>query len=198
MSSLPPVRRIALLLALFALALVFAAPAQAGTLCNYTNTSAVFMPWLDVAQYTPFPGSGFEHGAEGWSWKGATIVGVDDNTALASGSHAVEIPGGGNARSPWLCVSATTPSMRFFVRRVSGTGNLHVQGVLNSSTGKISSLVATVPATGSWAPSPVVLFPPAFLTVLSTADFKAQFTLIADAGTTFRIDDIQLDPFKGH
>ena len=48
------------------------------------------------------------------------IVTGDSNVALAAGSHAVQIPGSGTAKSPWVCVNVTTPSMRFFVRRVSG------------------------------------------------------------------------------
>ena len=83
----------------------------------------MFGPWLDGAMYTPFPGSAFESGASGWSWGGgAKIVSGDSNVALKVGTHAVQIPGGGQAKSPQLCVNATTPSMRFFVRRVAGTG----------------------------------------------------------------------------
>ena len=199
MSLRLPVPKTLLRVALAALPLLLAAPAQAGTLCSYTNLHPVFSPWLDVAQYTPFPGSAFESGASGWSWNGgANIVNGDSNVALASGSHAVQIPGGGQAKSPWLCVSATTPSMRFFIRRTSGTGALRVQGYLNGPTGKISSIVMTMTADGTWRPSPVVLFPPAFTTILTTGDYKAQFFFIADPGSTFRIDDVQLDPFKGH
>jgi hypothetical protein len=161
--------------------------------------AAVFSPWLDLAQYTPFPGSDFEHGASGWSWGGqANIVSGDGNTALATGSHAVQIPGAGTAKLPWLCVNVTTPSMRFFVRRVSGTGSLRVQGVLNGPSGKVSSVMTLVTADGAWRPSPIVLFPPAFMTLLSTTGYQAQFLFVADAGTTFRIDDVQIDPFKGH
>jgi hypothetical protein len=194
-----PALKSLLRIALCALPLIAVAPAQAATSCNYTNTSAVFMPWLDVAQYTPFPGSAFESGASGWSWGNkANIVSGDSNRALNAGSHAVQIPGAGTAKSPWLCVNVTTPSMRFFVRRTAGTGALRVQGVLNGPYGKVSSLVTTIYADGTWRPSPVVLFPPAITTLLTTSGFQAQFLFIADAGSTYRIDDIQLDPFKGH
>jgi len=99
-----PARKMLVRLVLLALpTLLVAAPAQAGTLCNYTNTQPVFSPWLDLAQYTPFPGSAFETGASGWSWNGgADIVGGDSNRALNAGTHAVQIPGGGQAKSPWL------------------------------------------------------------------------------------------------
>ena len=192
-------RRALLKLICCALPLLAAAPAHAATACSYPNATPVFRPWLDTALYTPFPGSTFEQGAAGWSWGGkANIVGGDSNLFLAPGSHAVEIPGGGTAKSPWVCVNATTPSMRFFVRRVSGSGLMHVQGVLSGPTGKLSSIIMPVSAAAGWQPSPVVLFPPAFMTVLSTAGYQAQFLFVADAGTTFRIDDVELDPFKGH
>jgi len=199
MLSVPPVRRFALLLVISALAFGAAAPAQAGTVCNYPNVQPVFSPWLDPAMYTPFPGSAFESGASGWSWNGgANIVTGDSNAALNRGTHAVQIPGSGQAKSPWLCVSAATPSMRFFIRRTAGTGALRVQGILNGPNGKISSIAMTMTADATWRPSPVVLFPLAFTTILMTGDYKAQFFFIADPGSTFRIDDVQLDPFKGH
>jgi hypothetical protein len=199
MSLRLPTPKALLRIALLALPLLAAAPADAATSCDYTNLKPVFSPWLDLAQYTPFPGSDFEHGASGWSWGNkANIISGDGNRALNAGTHAVQIPGSGTAKSPWLCVNATTPSMRFFVRRTSGTGVLRVQGVLNGPSGKISSVFTTVVTDGVWRPSPVVLFPLAFTTVLATGGFQAQFLFIADAGTTFRIDDVQLDPFKGH
>ena len=43
-----------------------------------------------------------------------------------------------------------------------------------------------------------MLFPLAITSVLLTGDFQAQFFFVADPGTTFRIDDVQLDPYKGH
>jgi len=52
------------------------------------SAQEVFDFVLDPAQYTPFPGSTFEHGASGWSWGGkANIVAGDGNVALAAGSH---------------------------------------------------------------------------------------------------------------
>src|SRR6266487_1454648 len=88
--------------------------------CTYTNATPLFAPWQDYAAYTPFQGSTFENGASGWSWgSGANIITGDSNPLLnAVGTHSVQIPGGGTARSPWLCVNSTTPSMRFFLRRV--------------------------------------------------------------------------------
>ena len=194
-----PKRKLVLITAAAAAVLAVAPPAQAATTCSFPSTAPVFSPWLDTAQYTPFPGSTFEHGASGWSWGGkANIVSGDSNDALNAGSHAVQIPGSGTAKSPWLCVNATTPSMRFFIRRVSGTGKLRVQGVLNGPAGKVSSVFTTMSADAGWRPSAVVMFPRPFMDALTNGGLQAQFLFIADAGTAFRIDDIQLDPFKGH
>ena len=44
----------------------------------------------------------------------------------------------------------------------------------------------------------MVLFPPALMTLLNSTGYQAQFLFVADPGTTFRIDDVHLDPFKGH
>jgi hypothetical protein len=95
-------------------------------------------------------------------------------------------------------VDATTPSMRFFVRRTSGSGALTVQGVLKAPDGKTLPVFASITAGTTWAPSPVVLFPPAVMTILLAGNYQAQFVFTAGAGTTFRIDDVQLDPYKGH
>lgn len=169
------------------------AKASAAT-CNYTQLSPVFAQWGDTNLYTPFQGSTFENGASGWSWgNGAKIVSGDSNPLLGpTGTHSVEIPGGGTARSPWMCVNATTPSMRFFIRRVSGTGNLTVTSLVNSG-GKTLSTLSTMSGSGCWAPSPSVVFPD-YLTA-STTGINVQFQFSAPAGTVFHIDDIELDPY---
>jgi hypothetical protein len=197
MSYSPLRHKIILRAVLTAALLAVAIPAHAATSCNYSSVEPTFLPWLDLANYTPFPSSSFEQGASGWSFGGNTnVVAGDGNAALNAGTHAVEIPGAGTAKSPWLCVNLTTPSIRFFIRRTSGNGFLRVKGVLSGPSGTMSLLVIPLWASTTWRPSAVVLFPPALLTVLSRGTFQAQFTFTADPGTTFRIDDVYLDPFK--
>jgi hypothetical protein len=163
--------------------------------CNYTNITQVFAPWQDAAGYTPFQGSSFENGASGWSWgNGAKIVSGDGNTLLNPAStHSVTVPGGGAARSPWLCVNSSTPSMRFFVRRVSGTGNLTVKFLLSSGGSQATAITTMSNLASGWEPSPAVVFPP--LLTASTTGMNVQFHFVAEPGTTFRIDDIELDPY---
>jgi hypothetical protein len=190
-------KRLASILATAALA-VSASPALAGTTaCSGATTSPVFSPWGDAALYTPFKGAGFESGASGWSWGGkANIVAGDDATLVgAIGTHAVDIPGGGLAKSPWLCVDSTMPSMRFMVRRVSGTGDLTVKGTL-AGTGFSAAIVTTVAGTATWQPSAIVYFPSVFTTLVANGGLNAQFQFVADAGTVYRIDDVYMDPYK--
>jgi len=171
-------------------------PAKASAAsCNYTQVSQVFAPWGDASLYTPFQGSTFENGASGWSWgNGAKIVAGDSNPLLgATGTHSVELPGGATARSPWTCVNTSTPSMRFFVRRVSGTGSLTVTGLVNSGDKTLTTLSTLSGSGGSWAPSPVVVFPP-YLTA-SITGINVQFQFSAPAGTVFHVDDVELDPY---
>ena len=194
---MPPIRTLITSATAILAACVAAAgsPATASaSSCNYTLTSQMFAPWQDYAAYTPFQGSAFESGASGWSWgNGAKIVGSDSNSLLNQGTHSVEVPGGGTARSPWMCVNSATPSFRFFVRRVSGTGNLTIKGAFNSGGPNQAPILSTISAGGTWQPSPVVVFPPVL--TASTSGMDVQFQFVADPGTVFHIDDVALDPY---
>jgi len=195
MNSLRILGRVGLLAAATWIAAAVSSGSALAATCSYTQTSQLFAPWGDYGSYTPFQGSTFESGASGWSWgNGANIVTGDSNPLLGhAGTHSVQIPGDGTARSPWVCVNATTPSMRFFVRRVSGTGNLTVRGVVNSGGKQVATLTTLTTVAGGWNPSPIVIFPP--LLTASTTGINAQFQFTADPGTTFRIDDVELDPY---
>ena len=92
-----------------------------------------------------------------------------------------------------MCVNSSTPSMRFFVRRTSGTGNLTVKFLLSSGGSQATTITTISDTTATWGVSPVVVFPG--LLTASTTGMNVQFHFVADPGSTFRIDDIQLDPY---
>jgi hypothetical protein len=174
-----------------------ASPALAATSCAGTTTTTTFSAWGDPNQYIPFKGSSFESGASGWSWLNkANITVGDDNSVLPGviGSHAVELPAGGTAKSPWTCVDSTRPSLRFFFRRLSGTGNLTVSSTVSGLM--TLTTVASFSGDGSWEPSPIVTFPQVMTDLTAGTAINAQFQFTADPGTVYRIDDIYLDPFK--
>jgi hypothetical protein len=181
-------RRLLVLASALLVAAVFVPSASAS--CGYTGT-ALFAPWGDTALYAPVQGSSFESGSSGWSWVPKAMVVAGDSSPLLgiAGSHAAEIQGGGSAKTPWICVDETTPSLRFFVRRVSGNGNLTVTGTLSGS--KVVTTMATITGSGSWQPSPSVQFPASFM----TGTLQAQFLFSSDAGSTYHIDDVYIDPW---
>jgi hypothetical protein len=165
--------------------------------CAATTTTTTFSAWGDYSEYLPFKGANFEAGASGWSWAGkAKIIDKDDAQLLSpTGSHAVELQGGAGAKSPWTCVDSTMPSMRFLVKRVSGTGNLTVTGTLAGIKGSVTT-IASFAGDSTWAPSPIVAFPVSFLDAFTAGSLNAQFQFTSDPGTVYRIDDVLMDPFR--
>jgi hypothetical protein len=175
------------------------AAALAQTLpCAISQSSPLFAPWSDKNLYSLFPGGTFEDGALSWSFGGGAAVVSGDNSGLTrlGGSNSLQIPGKGTARTPVLCVDSTMPSMRFFIRRVSGTGNLTVTGTLGHGKTADTATVATLSAGTIWTPTAPVVFPSTFAALTGDGSLSAQFLFTADAGTTFRIDDISMDPYR--
>ncbi len=186
-------RNLLVLSAVFSSVLALGAPIASadGSGCSAALSTPVFSAFGDQNLYTPFQGSSFENGAQGWSWgNGANIVSGDDDHLLdATGLHAVQIPSGGTAKSPHLCVDSTMPSMRFFVRRVSGSGSLKVTATMDGAGG-FTTTVATIAGTTTWAPTAPIVFP------VAMAGSNVQFLFSATPGSTFRIDDVLMDPYR--
>ena len=191
--------RYALATAALAASVALSAPAAfAGPQpCAATSATPLFSAWGDQSLYSPFKGGTFEQGDQGWSWYGGALViaGDDDHLLTGSGSHAVQIPSGATALSPHLCVDSTMPSMRFFIRRVSGTGNLTVTGTVDGAA-RLATTIAVVSGGASWAPSPAVVFPSILADAIGTGSLTAQFRFTADPGSVFRIDDVAMDPYR--
>jgi hypothetical protein len=167
------------------------AAAQTTTTCPVVPSSTLFAPWGDPNSYAPFQGSTFESGASGWSWGGGSNIvnGDDDHLLTATGSHAVQVPGAGTARSPHMCVDTTMPSMRFFIKRVSGAGALTVTATLAGPAG-FTTTIAAISGTTGWTPTDPIVFPNMML------GKDIQFLFSSPAGTVYRIDDVEMDPYR--
>jgi hypothetical protein len=166
--------------------------------CAVAQSSAVFAPWGDSNLYAPFQGSTFEDAVSGWSFAGGAgiLSGDDDGLLTATGSHVVQIPSKGTATSPSMCVDSTMPSMRFFIRRLAGTGSLTITGTLTGGKASDREVLATLAGSTSWAPTPVVAFPAYLADIVGIGSLNVQFLFTASPGTTFRIDDVQMDPYR--
>ncbi len=125
--------------------------------CNYGATAQVFLPWGDAADYNLAP-QGDLAASDSWSLDGATVVAAHDPYSGAAGS--VELTGHKpSAESPVTCVNLNTPTMRFFVSHAGPQSKsaLEVYVLYQDTKGKTRTLtLATVNATDTWQPSPVI------------------------------------------
>jgi hypothetical protein len=197
-------RRIGGTLALAAAAFALLAPgtAGAGLLSTGTasscdpNVSQAFEDWGDTASYRLLPGGSFEGGAS-WSLSGgAKIVSGNEPFGLEDGTRSLLVPAGATATSPTVCFAFGDLHSRFVVRSTGGSGKLEVDVMVKSLLGILSVLDGgTVAADGTWDPSPRVS---ALVTnvggLLTTKAISLRFHA---QGTSFQVDDVYLDPFRG-
>lgn len=197
-------RRIRLGLGALAAATVVGAAAPAagagllpGSGCNYPQAKRPFAPWNDGASYALMQGGSFEDGGSGWSLAGGAKVLAGNesfHTEAGTDARSLYVPAGGVATTPRFCVSLVRPTIRFFVvNSGSSSSRLRVKVVFRSLLGILGILDGgTVAAGQSWQPSPVLL---ATLNApLGTNNVQFTFTP-ADAGGSWRIDDVYVDPW---
>jgi hypothetical protein len=192
--------------AAFATLSVTARPANAalGVACP-DPASQVFRPWGDWASYALVPNGGFENGASGWAVSGGARV-VDGNESFyarnSGDDSSLSLPAGGSVISPPMCISLLNSKMRFFVANAGNPGaRLKVQVLYNGGVGALLSIVTKllglsdvgyVTAGAAWQPSEQVGMLSGALPLL-TSSVQFRFTAV-DAGGSWQIDDVYLDP----
>jgi hypothetical protein len=198
------------LVAVAALAIAVAAPAGAAVdgvvpACPRATYEQPFAPWLDVASYVLAPDGGLESGAAGWSLDGGAAVVAENESFFvrdAGDTSSLSLPSGSTATTSSMCVDATSPDLRFFVRN-SGSllSTLKVEVLYTDALGQPRSLPVAVLAAGSrWQPTPPVPFlanltnPP--LVTDGTTSVAFRFTA-QGSWSGWKIDDVYVDPFKG-
>ena len=210
-SSTTSFRRLALLaLAFCVLLAVPAARAEAadGSLlgCGYA-AQYPFLRFLDPLPYTLAPDGGFEAGAAGWKLSGgAKVVSGNESFALSGpGSRSLQIPSGGSATSPPMCVGLILPVVRFVAQGGSLLSTLKVEAVWTDSAGRqrsIELLPAVLGGSSAWAPTLPLLQLGGTLNALTLNGLTTQmsFRFTPRGGLfgsgTWRIDDIYVDPWK--
>jgi hypothetical protein len=182
---------------------VAAAPASAGPLvasagdCAPQSLSKPFLPWGDIADYTPLGGGDFESAAAGWSLSsGASVTG--GGSSYFGGSSALTLPAGSSATSPAICVGIEHPTMRFFVKRASGgllTTGMRVEVLFEDAGGTVRDL--TIGLTGaitSWQPTiPYPLIANLLAPEGDRTPVAFRFTAL---GGTMAVDDVYVDPYS--
>jgi hypothetical protein len=201
--------RLAMALAGALCALAIAAqPSHAGLLvasapsCADGATSRPFLPWLDLAAYTPAPDGGFEAGAKGWALAGgaATVAGNEPwKVGGKADDTALRVPAGGSATSPVFCVGLEHPTVRMFAKRTGGSllSTLRVDVRFEDALGRTRSLpVGVVLGDGRWQPTLPMPLVANLLPLLPGEHTPVALRLVPQLGGAWVVDDVYVDPFK--
>jgi hypothetical protein len=201
--------RLALALAGALCALAVAAqPSHAGLLvasapsCADAATSRPFLPWLDLASYTPAPDGGFEAGAKGWELRGAATVPGNEPYHIGGPSDdtALRIPAGGSATTPTFCAGLEHPTARLFAKRVGGSllSTLRVDVQFEDALGKTHYLPIGVALlnNGTWQPTLPMLMVANLLPLLPGDHTPVALRFVPQGGGAWLVDDVYVDPFK--
>ena len=172
--------------------------------CPGTSSTA-FAQWGDQDQYTLAPNGDFEAAnfatASGWTLTGgaAQVAGNESFGVHAkTDSHSLSLPAGATATTPSICVNVYDPTIRLFA--TGGTGSsLAVSVIATLTNGTVVTLpLGKLSPGATWTPTPAIYFFANLLALRSangTANVQFRFTA---AGTGVKIDDLYLDPRKGH
>jgi hypothetical protein len=198
------------MLAVAALTIALTAPASAATdgvvaTCPSSTYEQPFAPWLDFASYVLAPNGGVESGAAGWNLEGGAAVAAENESFYVHGAgdtRSLSLPSGSTATTSSMCVDATSPDLRFFVRNTGSLlSTLKVEVLYTDALGQSHALTVAVLAAGSaWQPTlPIPILanlaaPP--LVTDGTTSVAFRFTP-QGSWSGWKIDDLYVDPFKG-
>lgn len=208
--SVTTFRRLALLA--LALCVLLAAPASRANASDGSLLGCGFAPeypflrFLDPLPYTLAPDGGFEGGASAWRLSGGAkvVLGNESFSLSGPGARSLQIPSGGSATSPPMCVGLVLPVVRFVSTGGSLFSSLKVEAVYTDISGKQGAieLLPVVLPSGSWQPTPQLLQLGGTLNGLTLNGLTTQmsFRFTPRGGLfgsgTWRIDDIYVDPWK--
>lgn len=156
--------------------------------CSLSTLSQPFLTWADLAYYELVPGGDFENAT--WSFAGGAdrVWGGEPYAATGKlGNWSLSLPAGSSASSPSACVTATEPTLRFFI---AGSGTIEVDFVYGGKVIPSGDIVGG----GGWAPTPISLTGSAIMaarTGTATVSVKLR-ALSGDA----QVDDVFIDPWN--
>lgn len=178
-----PMRRSLIALAVLLLTLFAADAARAdGTSaarCEARVIEQPFAPWDDHADYFLAPDGDFSSGGAGWALDGSGVVAADD--------PFLQLPAGGAATSPTICVTEDDPTMRFFAQ---GAGALQVEVLYTDEEGTEQALpIGVLDGPAEWAPSEILAI------TVNTYEMSVAFRFTALSGD-WAVDDVYVDPYR--
>jgi hypothetical protein len=175
-------------------------PAASASLLGLNNdcgtASQPFAQFGDYRSYTFGTNGGLESGATGWTLSGARVVPGNESYFVHSTSDksSLSLPDGSTALSPQMCMGTTSTVLRFFMKRNTSSGSLHVQVVLRNLLGGVVGILdwTTTPGSPSWAPGPSVLNLDSLLGLVGVSSIQLKLTA---QGGSFQVDDVYVDPW---
>jgi hypothetical protein len=190
-----------------AASMLAATPAHAGLLigsatnCGPQPDSQTFLPWADVAQYTPVSGGSFEAGAPSWSLSGGAQEVTGNETYYAGSStdsQSLGLPAGSSATSPTTCVGIQNPDLRLFARNTGDpTSTLTVNvNYIDVFGNPASAAIGQLSATGAWTPTVQDPLLVNMLALLPGNETPVSFTFTPQGQGNWQIDDVYVDPFN--
>jgi hypothetical protein len=186
---------------LFACVGLLAVPGVALALCPAQPVSTPFSQWGDTNSYFLIPGGSFEGTSDqsGWTLSNASLTSGNEpfNVGDSGDGQSLTIAGGGSATSPFFCVDNTMNSLRFIAQQASAGGDLRVRAFIQTPDGVQSVLLADL-ADGSmpaWAPTDPIGGDTSGLSDDDSLMVALRFR-VPDAGASWQIDDIYVDPWR--
>lgn len=196
--------------ALAAGALLSAGSAQATpilsalTTCPAQTMVQPFTPWGDSGSYTLPAGGGFEPGTMPWITAGPAAIASGNEPYDVSGNradaHSLNLPAGSSAISPPVCVTLIYPWMRFFAQNTgSAGGSLQVEVEYVGLLGGVHWLqIASLTGSGAWnltGQIPLLVNTLSVLSLSGQTPVAFRFTPVG-TGSSWRIDDVYIDPYR--
>jgi len=172
-----------------------AALISSGT-CPATSLSHPFAAWGDSSSYELVPGGSFEGSLAGWSLAGgATRTAGSESYGVTGtvGKSSLLLPAGASAQSPPVCVDASDPTFRFFVRNNSLLSSVAVQVVYPTLLGPVALPLGAAALSPTWRPTLPMLTGSLAGALLAggTTQLSLRFTALLGAS---QIDDVYVDP----
>ena len=169
--------------------------------CADQRLAQTFLPWGDIANYTPLRGGNLEGALRGWRLEDGARV-VEGNEPFHVGrkqdTRALLLPEGSQVTTAAICVGLGHPAMRFFVKRTSDSllATLRVEVLFEDAHDAVHALTIAVLAAGAeWQPTPLVPVVVNLLPLLPDDRTAIAFRLTPQDGS-FRVDDLYVDPWR--
>lgn len=168
--------------------------------CGYGDSSQVFLPWGDAANYAAIPQGDLAR-TSGWAFKNVDLS-LDHDPFTPGAGSLLFTKGDSEAVTPVMCVNLENPTFRMFLADHGGNGKAHleVKVLYEDLDGHAHSLtLGRLKVGDAWQPSVVI---PIGVNVLSTAsaygwtpvsfDFKVHGL---QKNETFSLDGVYVDPW---